>query len=132
MMVVFIFLTCLHYMKRRSKLVFLDWDIANITMGDYSVEYEIPQKAYDWFLENIYEPKDKAKNLSPGESLKEYLIKEIESKLDEVLKKKRQDDPEGCKGIKINQVKIADIVFAFNNGRLIMLLRKRGACIANQ
>lgn len=131
-MVVFLFITCLHYLKRSSKLVFLDWDITNITLGDYSIEYEISNEAYDWFLENIYIPNDKPKDLSPGESLKEYLILEIEAKLNDVLRKKREDDPEGSKGIKINQVKIADIVFAFNNGKLIKLLRKRGMYIANQ
>ena len=31
--------------------------------------------------------------------------------------------------LKINEVKIADIVFAFNNTKLIELLRKRGTAI---
>jgi hypothetical protein len=34
--------------------------------------------------------------------------------------------------LKITEVKIADIVFAFNNTKLIELLRKRGGFIMNQ
>ena len=47
--------------------------------------------------------------------------------LNEVLEeKKREGDDEG---IKIKEVKIADIVFAYNNAKLINLLRKRGRFI---
>lgn len=41
---------------------------------------------------------------------------------------KREGDEE-AENLKISEVKIADIVFAFNNEKLIRLLRKRGGFI---
>lgn len=63
-------------------------------------------------------------------SLKNYLKREIERLLTNVLREKKTD-PEND-NIKINEVKIAEIVFAFNNSQLINLLKQRGAAIINQ
>jgi hypothetical protein len=38
--------------KRVSKLNQLDWDIQTITPGDYTSQYEITDKAYNWFLKS--------------------------------------------------------------------------------
>lgn len=97
-----------------------------ITVGDYSIEYEIRKEAYDWFLANIY-PYDVAKGISPGKSLKNYLKTEIEKLLTVTLREKKTD-PEND-NITINEVKIADISFAFNNAELVNLLRTRGSHI---
>jgi hypothetical protein len=105
----------LYYLKRDSKLDYLDYDIQSITPGDYSVEMKIEGSAYEWFLHNIY-PEDKRNNISPGYSLKKYIKHEIEKILNEELADlRRNGDPEENKSIKISEVKIADIVFAFNN-----------------
>jgi hypothetical protein len=58
--------------------------------------------------------------------------REVERILTEALVKIRQEHPEDMKNIKINEVKIADISFAFNNAELINLLRERGGHIAKQ
>lgn len=118
---------CLHSLKKSSRLRFLDWDIETITLGDYSIEYSITSDSYDWFLENIYNPQDKPNGDSPGESLKKYMQREIEGLLDDLLREKRSNGE--ADGIKISNVKIADIVFAYNNANLINLLRKRGGYI---
>lgn len=34
----------------------LDWDIQTITPGDYTLQYEITDEAYHWFLNNVYYP----------------------------------------------------------------------------
>lgn len=117
-------------MKRASRLLYLTWDLATITLGDYSIEYEITEKAYHHFLENIY-PSDKARGDAPGESLKKYLKREIEAILQERLREEleRQKDGDVTSSIHISEVKIADIVFAFNNAELINLLRERGRYI---
>jgi len=52
----FLFVICLHFLKKASRLRFLDWDITTITLGDYSVEYTIDKEGYEWFLENVYNP----------------------------------------------------------------------------
>lgn len=117
-------------MKKSSRLRFLDWDIETITLGDYSIEHTITKDSYDWFLENIYNPQDKPNGDSPGESLKKYMQREIEALLDDLLREKRANGE--ADGIKISNVKIADIVFAYNNAKLINLLRKRGGYINSQ
>jgi hypothetical protein len=57
--------------------------------------------------------------------------REIEKILTEQLKIKKAQhvDHEHSASITINEVKIADIVFAFNNSNLINLLRERGRYI---
>lgn len=50
----FVFLILIFYLKRQSKLLNLEWDIQTITAGDYTVEFEIQEKGYKWFLENVY------------------------------------------------------------------------------
>jgi hypothetical protein len=45
-------------MKRDSKLTYIEWDMKTITPGDYSQEYEISKKSYEWFLNNVYNPID--------------------------------------------------------------------------
>lgn len=49
-MVSLVFSICVYYLKRDSKLDQLDWDIETITPGDYSAQYEITDKAFDWFV----------------------------------------------------------------------------------
>lgn len=58
----------------------IEWDIQTITPGDYTLQYEITDKAFDWFKANVY-PEDSAKGISIGESLKTYL----KTKLEEIL-----------------------------------------------
>lgn len=125
------YLVVLYFFKRNSKIQYKSWDMNTITPGDYSVEMEITHDQYRWFLDNIY-PRDKAQGISPGMSLKTYLKKELETILDKDLQKIRTDGSESQRSqIKIQKVKIADIVFAFNNSELIHLLRERGYYVNN-
>jgi hypothetical protein len=39
--------------------MYLAWDMQTITVGDYSIEYEIPREGYEWFLKNVF-PNDEA------------------------------------------------------------------------
>lgn len=125
-----VYLITIYYFKRISKLKQLDWDIQTITPGDYTLQMEITDKAYDWFLTNIY-PRDKNRGLSIGESLKAYMKSELEKILTDKLKEIKATGSE-TSSIKISEVKIADISFAFNNAELIKLLRERGGHIMYQ
>lgn len=127
----FVFTSFVYYMKRESRMIYLDWDMNTITVGDYSVEYKISNEAYNWFLVNQYQPHDERSGISPGESLKNYMKSEIERIMNEELDKEHREHGENA-SIKIQQVKVADIVFAFNNERLITLLKERGKYIMNQ
>lgn len=99
-----------------------------ITVGDYSVEYEIRPEAYEWFMRHIFNEEDK---MSTGMSLKKYMKNEFEKILTRELNMKKDNPNFDSAAITIEEVKIADIVFAFNNSELIKLLRKRGGYIAN-
>lgn len=132
-----VFLVCvyiivIYYFKRVSKLNQLDWDIQTITPGDYTVQYEITDKAYKWFLASDTYKKDKNRGMSVGESLKAYLKNELEKTLTDKLKEMKNDPLVDTQNINIQTVKIADIVFAFNNAELINLLRERGGHIMFQ
>ncbi len=67
-----------------------EWDLNIVTLDDYSVELPIKKEGYqDWF-DNIFhaENGDYSRNISPGLSLKKYLIKSIEKQLTSELKAK--------------------------------------------
>ena len=85
-----IYMIVIYWFKRVSKLQQLDWDIQTITPGDYTVQMEISDKAYEWFMTNIYPPLE-AKNLSIGESLKSYMKNELEKTLTDKLKEMKAE-----------------------------------------
>ena len=119
-----LFLITVYYLTKSSALKQVMWDAATITAGDYTLQMEITEKAFNWFRDNIY-PDDDAKGISIGKSLTTYMKAELEKMLNEELEKA---DPKP----NISEVKIADIVFAFNNAKLINLLRTRGGHIMYQ
>lgn len=128
-----IFSIVIYQFKRSSKLNQIGWDIQTITPGDYTLHYEINDEAYDWFIENIYRRNgDEENGISAGMSFKLYLMAEIERILTEKLEQMRREAPEECRSINIREVKIADIVFSFNNPQLINLLKERGSHIMYQ
>jgi hypothetical protein len=128
-----IFSIAIYYQKRYSKMNQLDWDIQTITPGDYTLQYEITDEAYQWFLENVYRKnRDEENGISIALSLKTYMKAELEKMLTERLHAMKNDPNEDTSNIKISEVKIADIAFAFNNAELIRLLKLRGYYIKFQ
>lgn len=118
-------------MKKSSTLKQLDWDISTITPGDYTLQLEITTAMWNHFLQEIYNRNDmEAQGVSRGFALKTHVKTELERILTETLNKVKAERPDEAKNINITQVKIADIVFAFNNAELIHLLRERGGYIA--
>jgi hypothetical protein len=127
-----LYLIVLYYVKRNSKMNQLDWDIQTITPGDYTLQYEITDEAYHWFLNNVYYPGAfEERGISIAGCLKDYMKKELEKMLTDKLREVKSSGGD-TSNIKITEVKIADIVFAFNNAELIELLRERGAHIMYQ
>lgn len=49
-LMVLVYLTCLHWFKRHSELDQVKWDMLTITPGDYTMQMEITQKMYDYFI----------------------------------------------------------------------------------
>jgi len=56
--------------------MFIEWDMATVTAGDFTMELHISEKMYWHFLEHIYDPNKRQE--SPVKQLKSYLKKEIE------------------------------------------------------
>jgi hypothetical protein len=128
-LLVCVYLIVLHYFKRSSALNQMEWDVQTLTPGDYTAQYEITEKAYNFFLNVIY-PNEKERGKSIGIALKEYLKRELENVLTHKLKELKEKP--GSDNLKCDEVKIADIVFAFNNSQLINLLKLRGQHIMFQ
>lgn len=128
-----LFLIVIYYFKKSSTLLQLDWDISTITPGDYTLQLEITTDMWEHYLKEHYHKDDlESQGVSSAFALKTYMKKEIERILTNTLKNLRLGANEALKGIKIQEVKIADISFAFNNAELINLLRERGGYIAGQ
>lgn len=122
-LLVLVYLSVIYYFKRASDLNQMEWDIQTITPGDYTAQLEISEKAFNFFLNNIYSREIQRKSdLSIGECLKSYIKRELERVLTEKLLEMKPTN----ENLKADEVKIADIVFAFNNARLITLLKQRG------
>lgn len=139
--IAFLFTVSIRRMYQGGKIQQLEWDVATVTAGDYSVEFPIKAESYEWWKMEIYKAAggDFENRVSPALSLKKYLKVEIEKNLDKWVednewavkefygsKKNGQGD-----NVQYKPSKIADIVFSFNNAPLIEALRARGACIAS-
>jgi len=122
----------LYYLLENSKLQNIEWDVATVTAGDFSVEYHITHEMYDNFIAEHY---DRVKYQSPGMALKCYLKYQIEEICIQEFKKKKLADAllnRDANDKDLDRIEVADIVFAFNNAKLITLLKERGHCIINQ
>jgi hypothetical protein len=133
-LVVLVYLTCLHYFKRHSDLDYVNWDMLTITPGDYTMQMEITEKMYNHYMEKIHSrhPDDPIA-VRLKEYIKTNLENELNNKLKEMKSRPKLVEMEGeDDNINIEEVRIADIVFAFNNDKLIKLLKQRGMFIMQQ
>jgi len=120
----------------------IDWDMATITAGDYTVEMEISEENYIYWKNNSYQRiKEQNRDISPALALKMHIISEIEANLDAWVRERSGVEPDKSSKKKkkakaqdssLKQCKIADVVFSFNNRKLILALRERGSKIAYQ
>ena len=115
-----IYMLMIDYLRRVAKLDFVEWDIKTLSAGDYTAEYEISQPAWDYFNAEVYEKLPGCKR-SKARELRKYMKDEFEQKL--------TDDCVEIGYDRIDQVKIAQITFAFNNAKIIHMLQKRGELI---
>ena len=128
-----IFTITIRYLYQGGKMKQIDWDMATVTAGDYTVELPIVKEGYlDWKQNNYKQANGDFENeVSPALSLKTWLAKEIETALDTYVAGNHSPDysNEQAKA-ELGNCKIADIVFSFNNKKLILALRARGQKIA--
>ncbi len=111
----------------------IEWDLATITAGDYTVEWEIMESTYRHWYDNIYKVSggDFEKGIAAAYSMKVYLKQEVEKFLHEQLEIKNANNPADAEAAAQDaSCTIADITFSFNNGELIKCLKARGGFIA--
>ena len=133
----FLVLQCLY---KGGKITQLEWDLSTVTAGDYSVEFEIPAKAYQLWYNRVYKQSggEFEQGYSPALSLKRTMVEQIEEAMKaEVARRKGTGDTfiqrRTTEQKELNEnVAVADIVFSYNNSKLICALRDRGNNIALQ
>lgn len=98
----------------------MSWDLATVTAGDYTIEFDIGVDFYEKFV--LTHGNNKPEDASMGEWFRDWIQNEMEEKLTKIPNLGYDDGvPE--------RIEIAATTFAFENGQLIKLLRKRGAAI---
>jgi hypothetical protein len=144
---VLIYSTVIFYFKRHSNLNQLKWDIQTITPGDYTMQMEITPEMWNDFKEvSMSIPEYCSNGQSIVTNFKHYLNKEIVNILNKKYRDLKEEDNQKEReaeaqfkayirkydGLNLKEgVKIADIVFAFDNAEMIDLLKKRGDHIMN-
>ena len=103
-----LFLVMLFYSNGHSQILAKEWDLKNLTAGDYTVWRRVNEEDYNHFTINYFG------NQSPVYAYMEYLKEQYEKEIS-----KTQMIIEDSESIKI-----ANISFAFNNYKIISLLEK--------
>lgn len=109
------FLVMNFYLRRMTQIKHVEWDVATVTAGDYTVDMKINQRQYFTYMEEHSHryPQDPA-----GYGLKKHLKHEIEDKLTNEVASLGFEN--------IDRVRIADIQFSYKNAALINGLKVRG------
>ena len=147
MMATFLYSLLIYWLQTTSKLDQVKYDLKTITAGDFTVEYDITAEMYETFLRDHYEPTGKneveesGEKYSPALYLKKYLAQRVGEVLSDSIKYKLEHDKHHThkKNRKSKQeeksieerskIHVSDIEFAYNNAKIINLLKKRGTAI---
>jgi len=87
--------------------MYVDYDINTITARDYTVEFELSEKQYKYFIDNYHQPHNPISEIN---QLKIFIKDEIEKRINEFPDMK-YDPPDERHLPK----KIATITFAYKN-----------------
>lgn len=158
--IAFCFGALIYYMQKTSRLDQLNFDMNTITAGDFTVEMDIRTAQYNQFLSERDE-NDKGESIGIEfrgyikERVEHELTQARKKRKQEEEEKKEEEKNQALQGTGIfsfkkhneqrrktmkqrhhldeekDEVKIIDIQFAFNNMKLILLLKKRGLAITN-
>lgn len=94
---------------------YVDWDVKTITAGDYTVEFNLEVETYEKFKKTYY---DERNPMSENAQFKLYVQNELEDRLNaEDFPSQGYDD--GDEAAQLARKKIAQITFAYENGKVI-------------
>ena len=112
----------LDYVKKIQENNYIEWDIKTVTAGDYTIEFDITPKFFQTFLDKEYEDfnskamDDGIDYVTPQEAFKDWITKEMQSRLDRMPDLGLEDEP-------VKEIKIAKTTMAFKNSEVIGLLK---------
>jgi hypothetical protein len=72
------FVVYIDYVKQMMKSNYIEHDVKTITAGDYSVEFDIPEKLYKTFLSTEYNP---LTGQTKAAAFRDYLQTQFEQRL---------------------------------------------------
>lgn len=123
----FIIKYSVYYQKNVAQLNYTLWDISTVTAGDFTVQFNIPEKCYQNYMNTVYVKMNDQSENSRIKTFKEYLTEAIMEQLnrcERVLKKSVHDD-------ELEDLQIAACFFGYANSKLITMLKKRGNFLTN-
>ena len=107
-MIYFFSLVYYDYTGSVQELRYIDWDVATITAGDYSIEFNLDSKSYKRWKKNYY---DRSNSMSENAQFKYYVWSDLEKRINEMPE-------QGCDNNDEERAKkkcIARISFAYDN-----------------
>lgn len=112
------------YIKTVQANSYVDWDVKTITAGDYTIEFDIDEEAYERWQKKYY---DEGNPISEVSQFKLYLQNELEKRINAMPDQGYDPSDE-----QDYEKKCAQITFAFNNAVIVQQLINRGAAIKSE
>lgn len=110
-----------------DKFTYIDWDVKTITAGDYTIEFNISKEFYKKFKKKYeVEKMHDSSSQSWAEFFVKWITKEMETRLTAST-----DMGFFCESEQ-RKIEVAYSTLAFDNRKIIHLLRKRGNHIKNE
>jgi hypothetical protein len=113
-----IFLLTTYYLSSTAYIDYKLWDVFTVTAADFTVEFSVSKRIWSKFLNTP----EASSSDSRAVAFENYLKKHFQ----EIV-----TDEAGVLSDEYQDIKIANISFAFSNNEIINLLKKRGKIVMN-
>ena len=97
------FTASIRWLYQGQKIKQLEWDMATVTAGDYSVELDISRDMYQHWYHTEFSKAggDLSNRVAPALSLKQYIQKEVEEAITQDLLHKRMSGAAQAEGLAV-------------------------------
>lgn len=139
-----VFLLNLRRIYHKGEKDFTEYNLETVTAGDFTIEWDIEKKTYElWDVFRETREKEahpEYSDISEGTAFKARIKQDIEKlmgRFSKYIERNKVDYEDDAKDVNIKEMrwlgekvfKVADINFAYDNGLLIKILKKRGYAI---
>jgi hypothetical protein len=121
-----VFIIMLRFFKKKTQIELKQWDMDTVTVSDFAVELNIPEKMYNKFIKD-FEEKVRLGQVEDHNPDNYSLIFEFENALCQSIENDLSKMPKINKDL--DEIIICDVNINFNNSEIINLLSKRGAAL---